>query len=70
MFISRLANLHNVVEERIGNFQKLVRHTVGHDDHVAFGDLTSLPVADAASSQFIGCRGLGIDSLAPGDKGG
>src|ERR1700756_190363 len=34
IFMPRLANLHHVVKERIRNFQELVWHPAGHNDHV------------------------------------
>src|SRR5438270_10187285 len=70
MFMSRLANLYNVVEERITDFQKLVRHTVRHDDDITFGDLLSLPVPDTAASQFIRRGGFGVHSFAARDECG
>src|SRR6266566_3681797 len=63
-----LPNLDHVIKERVGHFQKLVRHTVRHNDDVAFGDLARLPVADARSPQFVR-RGLfGIHGFTAGDE--
>src|SRR5882757_9738178 len=68
MFMPRLANLDHVVKERIRNFQKLVWHTGGDNDHVALDDLPRLPVANADASQLIRRRGFRVYRLAPGDE--
>src|SRR5271157_5262358 len=67
---SRLTNLHNEVEKWISDFQKLVRHTVGHDDDVTLGDRPSVTTVDTAASQFIRFRGLGVNGFATCDECG
>src|SRR5271165_1608119 len=67
---SRLTNLHNEVEKWISDFQKLVRHTVGHDDDITPGDLPSFTTVDPAASQFIRFSGLGVNGFPARDECG
>src|SRR5439155_11290177 len=61
-------NLHHVIQERIRHFQKLVWHAVRHHDHITFGNLTRLPVADAGTPEFVGCCSFGVDGFSAGNK--
>src|SRR6516165_9594451 len=66
--MSRLSNLHHVIQERIRDFEKLVRDTMRHDDDVSLCDFPTLTALDTAAAQFVRSNVLCFDGFAARDE--